>query len=77
LKTCSAIGGAAGAGPAWPLVMTTAESHATKSAATLAIDRFDLCVIAPPTIPIPIASGNVGFFHVTISLPGFDSACGE
>ena len=74
LKTCSAIGGAAGVAAACPLVITTAESHTMANTATPAIECFDLCVIAPPTIPIPIAPGNASLFHSTYSRSGFDSA---
>jgi hypothetical protein len=72
LKTVSAIGGAAGVDAACPLVITTAESQIIANTATPAIEWFDLCVISPPTIPIPIARGNASFFHPTYSRIGFD-----
>ena len=67
LKTCSAIGGAAAVDAACPLVITTAESQTMANTATPAIDCFDLCVIAPPTIPIPITPGNASLFRSTYS----------
>jgi hypothetical protein len=74
LKTVSAIGGAAAFDAACPLVITTAESHTMANTATPANECLDLCVIAPPTIPIPIASGNASLFRSTYSRGGFDSA---
>jgi hypothetical protein len=72
LKTVSAIGGAAGVDAACPLVITTAENQTMVNTATPAIECFDLFVIAPPTIPIPIAVGNASLFHPTYSGIGFD-----
>jgi hypothetical protein len=45
-------------------VITTVENQTTAAAATPTIDCFDLCLIALPTILIPVASSNVSFVRI-------------
>ena len=49
-------------------MITTAESQIIANTATPAIECFDPFVIAPPTIPIPIARGNASHLQGSVGV---------